>query len=61
MTILINRDIFGDPRPLINLEKEKKPLTNLNQTSCATRNFYNLNELRNSLITILDLYSMPNG
>lgn len=61
MTILFNRDVFGEPRPLVYLEKKEIPLTNLNQTSHATRNFYNFTELRSNLITIHDLCSMPDG
>lgn len=61
VTVLIKKDIFGEPRPLRKLENEKIPLTNLNRTSPTTRNFYNFTELRNNLISIRDLRNMPDG
>lgn len=61
VTILVHRKVFGDPQPLINIKKLKKPLINLNLNSCPSRVFDNIEQLENKLTNIKDLKSLSNG
>lgn len=61
ITILIHRDVFGNPLPLMNIEKKKKPLVNLNVTSSPCRKFNSTEQLEEGLINAQDLNNLPNG
>jgi len=61
VTVLIHRNVFGNPQPLINIVKKIKPLINLNQNTCPGRTFNSIDQLENNLINVQDLNNIPNG
>lgn len=62
VTILIHRKVFGNPQPLINIEKKNYPMINLNVNNCKySRVFNNIAELEKNLINVKDLGSQSNG
>ncbi|XP_050542356.1 replication protein A 70 kDa DNA-binding subunit-like isoform X2 [Daktulosphaira vitifoliae] len=61
MSILIHRNIIGDPLPLINVEIKNSFLINLNLNEHTQRKFQNFNELENNLRFVKELSSEYNG
>jgi len=61
VTVLVHRNVFGDPKPLTNVEKKKASLINLNLKDCPSRVFYSTEQLENSLVSVQDLKNQPNG
>lgn len=61
IAVLIHRNVLGDPQPLINIEKKKKPLLNLNLNENPSRMFNSIEQLENILINVKDLNKQPNG
>lgn len=61
LTVMIHRNIIGNPQPLINIEKKIKPLTNLNLNDHLSRVFNNVEQLENNLIFVKDLNNLTNG
>lgn len=61
VTVLVHRNILGDPQPLMNVEKKKNPLINLNLKNCLSRVFYSIEQLENNLVSVQDLKNQPNG
>jgi len=61
ITVLVHRDVFGNPQPLINIEKKEKQLVNLNLSSCLSRKFNCLKQLEEGLINAQNLNNLPNG
>ncbi|XP_026805866.1 replication protein A 70 kDa DNA-binding subunit-like isoform X1 [Rhopalosiphum maidis] len=61
VTVLIHRNVYGNPQPLINVEKKEMPLKNLNMNKCPSRVFYCVEQLENNLINVKDLTNMSNG
>lgn len=61
VTVLIHRNVYGNPLPLINIEKKEKPLTNLNLNEHPSRVFNNFEELENNLISVKDLKKQASG
>lgn len=61
VTVLIHRNVFGNPQPLINIEKKEMPLINLNVNKCPSRVFYSVEHLENNLMDIKDLTTLSNG
>lgn len=59
--VLFHRQTLGDPQPLINIVKKKKPLLNLNLNSCMSREFYSIEQLEKCLISVEDLKNHSNG
>ncbi|XP_003242847.1 replication protein A 70 kDa DNA-binding subunit isoform X1 [Acyrthosiphon pisum] len=61
VTILIHRNVYGNPQPLINIEKKKMPLINLNVNKTPSRIFYCIEHLENNLMSVKDLITLSNG
>ncbi|VVC34193.1 Replication factor-A protein 1, N-terminal,Nucleic acid-binding, OB-fold,Replication protein [Cinara cedri] len=61
LTILVHRQAFGYPQPLINIEQMKKPLVNLNLNGYPSRVFYSTEQLERSLIKIEDVKKLLSG
>ncbi|XP_022175457.1 replication protein A 70 kDa DNA-binding subunit-like isoform X2 [Myzus persicae] len=61
VTVLIHRNVYGNPQPLINIEKKEMPLINLNLNKCHSRVFYCIEHLENILMSVKDLTTLPNG
>jgi len=59
--VLIHRNVFGNPQPLINIEKKEMPLINLNLNKCQSRVFYCVEHLENNLMNVKDLTNLSNG
>lgn len=59
--VLIHRNVYGNPKPLINIEKKKKPLINLNLNECPSRVFDSIEQLKTQLISVQDLKNQPIG
>ncbi|XP_027849888.2 replication protein A 70 kDa DNA-binding subunit-like [Aphis gossypii] len=61
VTVLFHRNVYGNPQPLINIEKKEMPLKNLNVNKCPSRVFYSVEQLENNLINVNDLTNLSNG
>lgn len=61
VTVLIHRNVFGNPQPFTNIEKKKEPLVNLNLSTCPSRVFNSIEQLEKNLKNVQDLNSQPNG